>query len=107
MKKHTKQIGEENNNGWTEQQLVEMVGDNRLDQLAFVTGCTKSQYTDPSHPELSGYIISRDTLEKFARVLIAECASVGFKAAYPHAGVNVLTAIKQHFDMDDAYERTE
>ena len=42
----------------------------------------------------------RDYTEKFAELIIRECAHVGFNAAYPDKGVVVLTAIKEHFGLD-------
>lgn len=37
---------------------------------------------------------------KFAELIVRECAHVGFDAAYPKAGVEVLNAIKQHFGVE-------
>ena len=38
--------------------------------------------------------------EKFAELIVRECAHVGFGAAYPGKGVDVLVAIKEHFGVD-------
>ena len=38
--------------------------------------------------------------QKFAELIVKECAHVGFNAAYPDKGVVVLTAIKEHFGLD-------
>lgn len=47
-----------------------------------------------------GLIISNLNVEKFAEMIVRECAHVGFNAAYPDKGVVVLTAIKEHFGLD-------
>lgn len=39
--------------------------------------------------------------EKFAELIVRECAHVGFNAAYPYKGVEVLIAIKKHFGVDE------
>lgn len=38
--------------------------------------------------------------EKFAELIVRECARVGFDAAYPYKGVLVLKAIKERFGLD-------
>jgi hypothetical protein len=38
-------------------------------------------------------------VEKFAELLIRECAHVGFQAAYPDKGVDAMVAIKEHFGL--------
>ena len=59
-------------NAWTKEQLEEMFGDNVIQQLAFVAGCTKHSYSDPKNPELDGFIISQATLDKFAELILQE-----------------------------------
>lgn len=49
------------------------------------------QFENTEYPEL----------EKFALSIVMKCAHVGFNAAYPGKGVDVLTAIKQHFGVDE------
>ena len=51
----------------------------------------------------NGYarMVGYSNLEKFAELIVKECAHVGFNAAYPDKGVVVLTAIKQHFGVKE------
>jgi hypothetical protein len=48
----------------------------RIDQLAFDAGCQRHRYWDPKHPDLEGFIISQSALDKFAELIVQECASV-------------------------------
>ena len=47
--------------------------------------------------DANGVFIPDDFVEKFAELIVRECAHIGFNAAYPDKGVAVLTAIKEHF----------
>jgi hypothetical protein len=38
--------------------------------------------------------------EKFAQLIVAECAHIGFNVAYPGNAVDVKLAIKQHFGVE-------
>jgi hypothetical protein len=38
--------------------------------------------------------------EKFAQLIVAECAHIGFNVAYPGKAVDVKLAIKQHFGVE-------
>ena len=60
-------------NEWSKEQLEEMFGDNVIEQLAFLSGCTKHSYCDPSHTALNGYIVSHEKLEKFAELIVQKC----------------------------------
>ena len=81
-----------------------MVGEDRIGQLLFLTGCTKTSFHDPRNPDSSGYIVKLESLEEFAHLIIHECASVGFDAAYPSAGVKVMDAIIDHFELGEEDE---
>lgn len=59
-------------NEWSKESLKEMFGDNVIEKLAFLSGCTKHSYCDPSHRNLDGYIVSYEKLEKFAELIAAE-----------------------------------
>jgi len=59
-------------NEWSKEQLEKMVGDDIIDQLAFVSGCFKHRYcNDKSIPD--GWIISDEVLRKFAKLIVLEC----------------------------------
>ena len=47
-----------------------------IDQIAFQAGCDKHWYNDPTNPDLCGRIISREVLDKFAQLIVRECASI-------------------------------
>jgi hypothetical protein len=72
----------------------------RTDEIAFAAGCHRHKYSDPEHPDLEGFIINHQVLDKFAELIVQECAHIGFNTAYPDKGVDVLTAIKQHFGVE-------
>lgn len=94
-------------NAWTKEQLEEMFGDNVIQQLAFVAGCTKHSYSDPKNPELDGFIISQATLDKFAELIVRECAAVASKFVhdnkYKEGGISeywLQDGIKEHFGVE-------
>lgn len=60
---------------WTKEQLTEMFGDDVIEQLAFLSGCTKHRLSnDPVIPD--GWIIPDETLRKFAELIVKECANI-------------------------------
>lgn len=74
-------------NTWTKEQLEEMFGDNVIQQLAFLAGCTKHSYSDPKNPELDGFIVSQATLDKFAELIVKECIKITRPdTGYPNEG---------------------
>jgi hypothetical protein len=40
-------------------------------------------------------------VQKFAQLIVAECAHIGFNVAYPGNAVDVKLAIKQHFGVEE------
>lgn len=70
----------------------------RIDELAFAAGCHRHKYWDPKHPDLEGFIINQAALDKFAELIVKECANYaeyqlqigGFKA----------DKIKEHFGVE-------
>ena len=48
----------------------------RIDQLAFESGCNRHKYWDPKHPDLEGFIISQSVLDKFAELIVRGCADI-------------------------------
>lgn len=61
-------------NEWSKESLEEMFGDNVIEQLAFLSGCMKHSYSNPKNPDLDGYIVSYEKLEKFAELIVERCA---------------------------------
>ena len=41
-----------------------------------------------------------DNLEKFAELIVRECAGVGYDASYYECALNVSNKIKQHFGVE-------
>jgi hypothetical protein len=48
----------------------------RIDELAFQSGITQHSYSNPKHPDLDGFIVSQEKLEKFAKLIVEECAEL-------------------------------
>ena len=45
--------------------------------------------------------ISDQDLEKFAELIVRECAGVGYDASYYECALNVSNKIKQHFGVEE------
>ena len=45
----------------------------RIDELAFQSGITQHSYSNPKHPDLDGFLVSNEKLEKFAELIVNEC----------------------------------
>ena len=54
---------------WTDQQLEEMGLVEPFDKALFLSGCTRHRYNSSG---ISGYIVTDDTLQKFASFIIQE-----------------------------------
>jgi len=50
----------------------------RVDELAWQAGCNQVSHHDPVRPECNGWIINQETLDRFAELLVRECAKKGF-----------------------------
>jgi hypothetical protein len=46
----------------------------RIDELAFQSGITQHSYSNPKHPDLDGFIVSQEKLDKFAELILADYA---------------------------------
>ena len=44
----------------------------RIDELAFQAGCNRHRYCNKEHPELDGYIINQEALDKFADLILED-----------------------------------
>jgi hypothetical protein len=76
----------------------------RIDELAFQSGITQHSYSNPKHPDLDGFIVSQEKLEKFAELLIEECANIDFrKKAFlsQYDDVSVAKTILEHFGVKE------
>ena len=54
---------------WTDQQLEEMGLVEPFDKALFLSGCTRHSYNSS---DISGYIVTDDTLREFASLVIKE-----------------------------------
>jgi len=50
----------------------------RIDELVFQSGITQHSYSNPKHPDLDGFLVSNEKLEKFAELIIGECSNLLF-----------------------------
>ena len=46
----------------------------RVDELAWQAGCNQVSHHDPVRPECNGWIINQETLDRFAELIVRECA---------------------------------
>ena len=81
----------------------------RIDELAFSSGIIKHSYSNPD-PELCGYIVSPEKLEKFAELIVLECERVAKDPKwYSESPSNmwrnpirlVCDAMKEHFGVEE------
>lgn len=69
-----------------------------LDILQYQSGCASISYHDPNHPTLAGktaYICTQEQLDKFAELIIQECAKAYHKTRLSE--VPIETHFKKHF----------
>lgn len=45
-----------------------------IDELAFQSGITQHSFSDPRHPDLDGFVVSQEKLDKFVELIVRECA---------------------------------
>ena len=76
-----------------------------IDELAFEACCHRHTYCDPKHPDLDGFIISRESLEKFAELIVRECLSMIHNEASQYAepvwAFELVNDIKEHFGVEE------
>ena len=102
-------------NEWTKEQLEEMFGDDVIEKLAFLAGCTKHRLAnDPEIPD--GWIVTMDRVPKNgAPVFFCPCAQnqiaiqslkdrpediPGWKTMMNLAQVTCKLQIAEHFGVD-------
>ena len=87
-------------NGWSKEDLEEMCGDDIIEQLVFLSGCHQHQLCN-SNP--SGWIISDESLRKFAELILQEClvlfenAKVNQEDDVDYGLEEAKNIIKEHF----------
>ena len=97
---------------WTDQDLEEMIGSDRIDQLAWIAGCHKYKLVnDREIPD--GLIIPEKALREFARSIVRECIEQVNQAipetvcsasgAYSTARLAATARIRDCFDLDCEY----
>jgi len=83
---------------WTDAQLEEMVGPDRIDQLAWLAGCHTHRFiNDREIPD--GFIIPDQVLRQFALSIVRECILVARKADNEDE-VYAWYAISQYFGVE-------
>ena len=73
-----------------------------IDEIAYQAGCHRHTYADTKNPDLDGFIINRDVLDKFAELIVRECAN-RVKDFYQEDEFTCYSAseeIKQHFGFE-------
>ena len=86
-------------NEWTKEQLEEMFGDDVIEKLAFLAGCTKHRLAnDPEIPD--GWIVPDDVLKKFAELIIRECIMLQYRRGVEGFGVLEERMLKEHFGVE-------
>jgi hypothetical protein len=48
---------------------------NMVEVMLFQSGCTQTKRCDPQNPDLNGYIVSHEKLERLVQMVVEECAS--------------------------------
>jgi single-stranded DNA-specific DHH superfamily exonuclease len=81
----------------------------RIDEIAFEAGCNRHKYWDPEHPDLEGFIINYAALEKFAELIVRECARVAIEKQTENDVLNIVSknpakdfayALIEHFGIE-------
>lgn len=76
-----------------------MMNKERIDEIAFAAGCHRHKYWDPNRPDLEGFIINHEVLDKFAKLIVRECAEQICEGPF-YAGA-AAKYIKQHFGVEE------
>lgn len=58
---------------WSQEQLEEMFGDDKIDQLAFLAGCHKNKLCNTP---TDGWIIPDEVLREFAKLIVQDAVKV-------------------------------
>lgn len=72
----------------------------RVDELAWQAGCNQVSHHDPVRPECNGWIINQETLDRFAELLVRECARIADVNQAEDVGWNISEIIKEHFGVE-------
>ena len=69
-----------------------------IDKLAFGAGIHQHSMNDPVNPDLNGWIVSPEKLDKFAELIVKECAHVALMSNGNN--LHVFTLIKDQFGVE-------
>ena len=72
----------------------------RIDEIAFLAGCNIHMYRNPKHPDLNGWIISQEVLDKFAELIVQECASICYNSSFQDADAHAQSLLYE-FNIDN------
>lgn len=77
-----------------------------IDQIARITGCNKNRYCNPLSPEMDGWIINQETLDRFASEVVKECMNVAAKQRNPtnlnyKPSERLVEELRKHFGIED------
>lgn len=61
----------------------------------------RDEYTEQGWQECHKYEFNSAELEKFAELIVKECASVGYDASYYECALHVSNKIKEHFGIGE------
>lgn len=87
-------------NTWSQEQLEEMFGDDKIDQLAFLAGCHENKLCNTP---TDGWIIPDEVLREFAKQVIKQCvqiASLNDDETFSEGDIrarSIAKQIKNHF----------
>lgn len=48
----------------------------RIDELAFQSGITQHRYSNPKHPDLDGFIVSQEKLDRFVELMVQDTVNL-------------------------------
>jgi len=77
-----------------------------IDELAYKSGCFRTSYNDGKCPEMSGFVVSRETLDKFAETIVMHCINLIENEYWsdPHEVYQAIELIQKHFDVNNETE---
>lgn len=68
-----------------------------IDNIIFEAGCPK--YCNPHHPDLEGYIVNQEVLNKLIKVIVRDCGEEITKEPF-NAGA-ASDWLKEHFGIEN------
>lgn len=73
-----------------------------IDELVYKSGCFRTSYND-GKPELSGFVVSRETLDKFAETIVTHCINLIENEFWsdPDEVYQALDSVRNKFGLTD------